>query len=137
MSKRTAHQAKKDKNRFYKWLDETWSAIVLLVIVALWIGVLVKEARTPVENHFVKYENATTLVKVKYGEKSSLFGYSGALGFIDDETYKSYRDGEDLKGKVEIYHPYEKGKSIIVDIETIVSVNKMTYDSFYSNYPPR
>ncbi len=136
MIMKPVHQAKKYKNRFHKWFDETWAVIVLLAMVAFTIGPIIKEAITPVENHFVKYENATTLVKVMYGEKSSPLGYSRALGFMDDETYKSYRDGEDLKGKVEIYHPYVRGRSTIFDIETIISVNKMTYDSFYSSDPP-
>lgn len=90
--------------------------------------------RKSVEDYFVKYENATTLVEVHYGEPT-LLGYKRSCGFIDDEIYQKYMNSE-YEGKIELYHPYKKGESVTVDTKTIVSMTLYTYDSFYEEFSP-
>lgn len=118
--------------------ERIFTTIVVAAFIATIVGMIVfisKHVKQP-EEYFVKYENATTLVVVKYGEQS-FWGYPGAVGFMDDDIYEKYQNNEYTEGKIEIYHPYKRGESIMVDVDEIVSITTKTYRSFYSSYPPR
>lgn len=111
--------------------------IALLVVVAAIGGFLFwanKNVKQP-EEYFVQYKNATTLVVIEYGEKN-FWGYDSAGGFIDDHIYKDYKENMNLNGIIEIYHPYKKGDSVLVDANKIAKVITYTYQSFYNEYPP-
>lgn len=107
-------------------------AMILLVLTTM-CGCGSRETK-PVEDYFVKYENATTLVGVSYGEPT-LLGYKNAYGFIDDDIYEKYMNGE-YEGKIKLYHPYKNGESVTVDAKTIVLMQSYTYESFYEDFSP-
>lgn len=106
---------------------------MLLLILSTICGCGSKETKS-IEDYFVKYEGATTLVEVKYGEPT-LLGYRNALGFIDNDIYENYMNNE-YEGKIQLYHPYKEGESVTVDTKKIVSMTLHTYDSFYEDYSP-
>ncbi len=88
-----------------------------------------------VEDYFVKYENATTLVEVQFGERDFLTGYKKVCGFIDNNIYEQYMDNN-YEGVIQIYHPYKDGESVTVNTKTIVLMTLYTYDSFCEEFPP-
>lgn len=108
--------------------------IIVIAVMATICGCGSKASKQP-EEYFVEYENATTLVRVEYGERTFL-GYSAKLGFINDDIYEKYKNNEYQEGKIQIYHPYIKGKSTVVDVNAIASITEQTYESFYEDYPP-
>lgn len=136
MTIRAIHEVKHYKNRFHKWLSENWSLVVILAVIVV-LAISIMKGVRPIEEYFVKYEGATTLVTVKYGEKSAIFGYSEAAGFIEDNLYERYKNNELKEGKIEIYHPYSRGKSVMIDVSNIASIIKETYSDFYYEYSPR
>ncbi len=56
--------------------------------------------------------------------------------FIDDDIYEKYKKNEYQEGKIEIYHPYKQGSSIVVNAEEIACIQTKTYKEFYNQYPP-
>lgn len=105
--------------------------VVIIAIVAIG-GMFLVNQQKDYKDYFVEYENATTLVLVSYEGDLIYIG----VGFIDDDIYEKYRNNEYTEGKIEIYHPYKRGESVIVDINKIQSIETKTYESFYLNYPP-
>lgn len=106
----------------------------LLLILSTVYGCGSKETKS-IEDYFVKYEGATTLVQIYYGEPT-LFGYKSASGFIDDDVYEKYMNNE-YDGNIKLYHPYINGRSITIDSKTIVIIDLHTYNSYYEDFPPR
>ncbi len=112
-----------------------WRVLTMVVAILVIATMLGGCNNTPIEDYFIKYENATILVKVEYGD-STWLGYSKAGGFIDDDIYEKYKKNEYQEGKIEIYHPYKQGSSIVVNAEEIACIQTKTYKEFYNQYPP-
>lgn len=108
--------------------------MAMVIIVLSTICSCGSTQKKSIEEYFVKYENATTLVVVEYGEPT-LFGYKKAAGFIDYNIYEQYVDN-DYEGKISIHHPYKNDENVIVDAETIIKMQLYTYDSFYEDFSP-
>ena len=113
----------------------TFIAAILVLLIIVGLLVALKRNQKQPEEYFVQYENATMLVVVEYGEKDFFCGYSKAVGFMDGNIYENIKNGKQ-KGKIEIYHPYIKGKRILIDSESITAIEIKTYESFYEEYPP-
>lgn len=129
--------SQKSKKKMIK--ERLFQLAIILVIIAfigvLVIAVLKKAAKQP-EDHFVHYDNATTLVIIYYGKRTFL-GYDSIAGFIDDDIYEEYKkDMLQKKGIIEIYHPYKRGDTFVVDVDEIVQIKIKTYATFYDGYPP-
>lgn len=107
---------------------------VMCLIAILLFGVICCGCSSSVKDNFVKYENASTLVIITYGEPS-LLGYQKAGGFIDDSVLKSYENGTLGTPTIKVYHPYIEGRYVTVNVNTINSLSKETYSSFYSKSP--
>lgn len=107
---------------------------MLLIILSNLCGCGSKETKC-VEDYFVKYEGATTLVEICYGEPT-LFGYKSVSGFIDDDVYEKCMNNE-YDGNIKLYHPYTNGRSITIDSKTIATMDLHTYNSYYEDFPPR
>ena len=69
------------------------------------------------------------LVEVEYGEKSSLFGYSSAVGYMDCNDIVAFIN-DTLNSNVKIYHPYESGEFILIKGSEIVYIHSMTEEEF-------
>lgn len=128
---------KDSKNKITTKKVTVKNRIICMIMVIITLGTLCScgsRETKPVEDYFVKYENATTLVGVSYGEPT-LLGYKNAYGFIDDDIYEKYMNGE-YEGKIKLYHPYKNGESVTVDAKTIVLMQSYTYKSFYEDFSP-
>lgn len=112
------------------------AVISILVITLASLTACAKKDNKYYKEYFVRYENATKLVAIDYGERFFLTEYRSALGFINEEIYNSYIKGEYDEGKIKVYHPYSQGRSVTVDASAIVTINEHTYESFYNEYPP-
>lgn len=111
-------------------------ALVLIAFIGLPIMTIVKESAKQPEDHFVHYDSATTLVIIYYGEKT-FFGYDSIAGFIDDNIYEQYKkDMLQKESIIEVYHPYKRGDTFVVDVDKIVQIKIKTYATFYDRYPP-
>lgn len=114
------------------------SPVILIALIVIIIGFFLlcpsEEEKKP-EDYFVKYDNATKLVEVKYGEKT-IFGYSMTVGFIDLDIYNKYLNDEYHAEKITVYHPYIRGESVTIDMNSIVVITERVYSSFYEDYPP-
>lgn len=65
------------------------------------------------------------IATVNYGDKG-LFGYSVAYGYILEESYETYLNGE-LNGVLTILHPWEEGKSVSVSVDRVVLIKTGEY----------
>lgn len=116
-----------------------WGSIICFILVVgivfLFVarGMKNSKDRENCEEFFVDYDNATTLVEVKYGN-SSTFGTYRAVGFIDDNTYMQYLNGEYSGSTIQIFHPYVKGNSTIINTDLVIHLKEHTYSSFYDKY---
>lgn len=108
--------------------------MIIVIIVLSTVCSCGSTQKKSIEEYFVKYENATTLVAVEYGEPT-LYGYKKSMGFIEYNIYEQYMNN-DYEGKIAIYHPYKDGESVIVDAKTIIMIQLYTYDSFYEDFSP-
>lgn len=78
-----------------------------------------------VPSYFLEPEGYT-IARVYYGEKT-FFGYSSAYGYIFDSDLEDYYN-DNFIGTIEVLHPYEKGKSVNVNLKEIVMINTGIYD---------
>lgn len=125
---------KKLKNKDPNKKGTIRNRIICMAMLLIILSTACGGCTSSVEDYFVKYEGATTLVEVRYGEPT-FWGYKGAVGFIDNDIYEKYMNSE-YEGKIQLYHPYKEGESVTVDTKTIVSITLHTYDSFYEEYSP-
>lgn len=56
------------------------------------------------------------------------------VGFIDDNTYIQYLNGEYSGSTIKIFHPYVKGNSTIINTDLVINFKEYTYSSFYDKY---
>lgn len=122
-------------------------AVILLVLDAIYFGWLLRKAiyqtpkiEIPIESYFAKYDDMTLIKATSYPECSNdifttTIRYHEYIGFIDNDIYEKYRNGE-YEGIVEVYHPYAEGKSIIAKTKDFQSVEKLSYIDCYNEYPP-
>ncbi len=132
MSKICLHAPRKRKMR-----DWIIVSILYAVTISLFIGIwcLFNKDQIPIENYFISYREATTLVEVKY-DYSHFFGPKIVVGFMDDNSYEQYKNGTYEKDTIKIYHPYIKGKSSIISTDSITTMYKVTQEYIYHHYPP-
>ena len=71
------------------------SMIVPTVLSILFVGFIIlmaicsEKMKPEPEDYFVKYDDATMLVEIHYGEINA-FGYRKACGFISQDTHHKY-----------------------------------------------
>lgn len=122
--------------------------VIALVLTAICCGLLLRKKiyqtpkiEIPIESYFVKYDDMTLIKATSYPEYyyNNIFTikerYCEYIGFIDNDIYEKYRNGE-YEGIVEVYHPYAEGKSIIAKTKDFQSVEKLSYIDCYNEYPP-
>ena len=121
--------------------------IIAIVLTATCCGSLIRKKiyqtpkiEIPIESYFVEYDDMTLIKATSYPECSNnifttTIRYHEYIGFIDNDIYEKYRNGE-YEGIVEVYHPYVEGKSIIAKTENFQSVEKLLYSDCYNEYPP-
>ena len=118
------------------WSLRIMSILILLIVIEFFVAIFYFETRKPEpEEYFIKYEDATMLVEIKYGERSSIWGYKKASGFINSDVFYKYENNEYDEESIKVYHPYLRGESIMVDTDSIVTITVKTYENFYDSYP--
>jgi len=110
--------------------------LLLVVIGVLFILYYFENSRPKPEEYFIKYDDATMLVVIQYGERLFLLGYKEAAGFINADVYESYKNNEYDEATITVYHPYLTGESTDVNTDSIVTITVKTYENFYNNYSP-
>lgn len=127
---------RKERKPIRNWmLVSSIYAIVIIIFMGI-VFLLPNKKQESIENYFIKYSDATTLVEVKY-DYSKFFGYKHMAGFINDHSYEKYKNGTYEKDTIKIYHPYIKGKSSIISTDSIISMYKITNEYMDHYYPPQ
>lgn len=96
--------------------------VVLLFLVCLCGCAAKDDAGVP--SYFLEPEGYV-IATVNYGELG-LFGYSVAYGYISEVDYQEYLDGQ-LSENLTVLHPWEEGKSVIVNAKSIVLIEMGAY----------
>ena len=108
--------------------------IAFVCTISLILCVIISGCSSSINERFVKYENASTLVIISYGD-NSILGYKKAGGFIEDEILESFEKGTLRAQTLKIYHPYTEGRFVMVNVDTIKSLSRESFNSFYNKMP--
>jgi hypothetical protein len=89
--------------------------ILMLILTIILSGCLPKEV-IEVRNYYENKGYITCTVRFTAGNSTK-----GAYGYISPDIIDKFKQGEDIN-RIEVFHPYEKNKSVIVDGSKITAI---------------